>query len=113
MNLPDITVEELGGKRILSLIQLYENKAYRNDREKDTVIADTVKKIEEEYAARSAEYIATARGLKEFLCATHIICPKCNGKGTVTEYTNMHDDRGHSEKCDGCDGKGVYPKPLR
>ena len=48
--------------------------------------------------------------LSDIFLQDYQVCIECRGTGTIQDYDNMYDERGHSVKCKTCNGAGYLKK---
>lgn len=66
--------------------------------------------IELERDNKLDELFAAQNAVNKIFSKHYQVCPECSGEGTITDYTDMYDDRGHSIKCVKCNGAGYLKK---
>ena len=71
---------------------------------------EQIQKIKAEREEKLKELNAAQNAINEIFLKHYSICPECRGTGTIKEYDSMHDDRGHSVKCENCNGRGYIER---
>lgn len=71
---------------------------------------EQIQKIKAEREEKLKELNAAQSAVNEIFLKHYSVCLKCRSTGTITDYTDMYDDRGHSVKCVKCNGAGYLKK---
>lgn len=69
-----------------------------------------IAQIRKECEEKLTELNAAQNAINEMFLKHYQVCVECCGEGTVKDYNDMYDDRGHSVKCAKCQGHGYLPK---
>ena len=67
---------------------------------------EQIRQIKAEREEKLKELNTAQTAISDIFLKNYQACLKCRGTGTITEYNHMHDDRGHSVKCEKCRGQG-------
>ena len=72
-----------------------------------------IEQIEQEVKTKISELNTAQNAISEMFLKHYQVCAECRGEGTITEYNDMYDDRGHSVKCKNCNGRGYLEKVAK
>ena len=71
---------------------------------------EQIQKIRAEREEKLRELNAAQNAINEIFLKHYSVCLECRGEGTIRDYKDMYDDRGHSVKCVKCNGAGYLKK---
>lgn len=93
-----------------SLYKTFHSTLIKEQHNVERKYKEEINKLTEEKEEKLTKLQISIDEIANIFHQFYIACPECNGTGSLKDYDSMYDDRGHSVKCEKCNGVGYFKK---